>query len=925
MQSCCLFELRADDTPLSSASGTLAVVLSNEGEITSITMRNAKGESLQRSVSGRSIIAGTTSSDKQSETVADGGVRFRRNISSSAGQAVVTETFRPGDDQNSIIWELEIAGSGAPWSTSIQTYLELLHNENDFRFWSAWTRSDLPQHNGYANPLEPMDFTELHMIYGGNGGSTKPTLGFSVPIASWHNSQMDLGLSLVQSPFDFVQDMKLHTSPVGSVNFERTSLRISDQNIIRVEMCLAVHPADWRSGMGFLVGRYPEAFNPHSEIAHAVGGGGTYADYRGEDVDFEKFRKMGFSMNWSATFPWPYIGMSIPPVKSNDESWPSIGGTENSGHVIVSTSMCANVMNSYGTKMREQGFHQLEYFTVTEAGNFISPTPTERAAVEDADLWRSANDFIYHQIPNANLGIASWLQCRVVDPGDPAWKTEIIRQITDICIRLPQCSGVVIDRMDWLSRFNSKGDDGVTWTGTPKRSLLHSWHQVMEQMISVTKAHNKVVFGNVQDYRRLDAMRHLDGVYNENRSGGIHNLIAIAGVRKPVVTWGSPNNDAGFQEYLYLGIFPSLPFPKANHNTLPNAELESWFLDYGPMLNAIRGKRWVLLPHVLKVESGNALANIFEVDDGYVIPIVFGGVSLSARITLKNLPMGDLNALEAIYPGNNNWVRLMDVDSQGSFSFDVPLHRGCAMVRLTKSPRRNGEMVYNGGFERPLAPTSAYLPWGTKVDGWMTKNCTYPPLVASENFSSAFPSAPEGVQWGLIDFRADYNGGGSLLQLIGLVHEGQKYNWKIVFGNRSDVGYMAPFAFGLYSLSNNVLHARSVKHNTDVTMPQRGGSTQTFDIIWDSSGTGADGEPLYFKMDLPTYSGSSTAQLLIDALSVSCLSNGTALSICSRKTIRFKNYLIGRETDHSESSVNRLYKLVIFTLLDRAADHYVVF
>ncbi|MDD2598969.1 MAG: hypothetical protein PHO37_07080 [Kiritimatiellae bacterium] len=882
--ACGMLASLADGNSLSSRSGNLTIVISDAGEITDIALRGAGGDTLQRSAIGRSIIAGTTSGEVLQQRLDNGSVQYRRVVSAAAGQAVVTQRFSQGEDDASINWELEITGSGAPWTAPIQTYLELLHDQNDFRFWSAWTRSDLPQYNGYGNPLEPMDFSELHMKYGGNGsGAANPTLGFSVPIAMWLNSEQDLGLTLMQSPFDFVQDMTLHTSAAGAVNFERTSLRIAQSNTIKMKMHLAAHSAAWRAGMGFMVTRYPDSFNPHVPFAHEVGGGATYADYRGEELDAEKLRGMGFTMNWSATFPWPYIGMSIPPVKSNDETWQSIGGTENSGHKIVSTSMCAAVVNGYAGRMREQGFHQLEYFTVTEAGNFISPTPTVREAVKDEDLWRSANDFIYHQIPDANLGIGSWLDSRVVDPGDPAWQAEIVRQITDICVRLPLCSGVVIDRMDWLSKYNNKGDDGVTWSGTPKRSLLYSWHQVMERMISLTKEHNKVVFGNVKEFRRVDAIRHLDGVYNEFNSTGIHNLIALAGLRKPVMIWGSPNSDAGFQEYLYLGIFPSVPFPKANHNTLPDTELENRFIDYGAMFNAMRGKKWVMIPHVIQVDGSHALANIFEVEDGYVIPVVFGGASRTARITVKHLPFNDLKVLEIVHPGKTRWMKLMNVGDTDSLTIDVPLHRGCAMLRLNKvaCPSSGGEMAFNGSFEMPEAPLSNYLPWGTPVDGWSVEGMAHPPLVISETYSSAFPAAPDGDQWGLIDLRPSFNGGGSLLQFVGLVEAGKTYRWQVTLGNRDDVGYLAPRSFGLYSLSNNVFTAQSVKLAADVTMPQRSGTTQSFNVVWRNNCSNSGGEPLYFKFDFPVYNGSSTAQLLIDGISVSSVHPGTILSLCS--------------------------------------------
>lgn len=179
------------------------------------------------------------------------------------------------------------------------------------------------------------------------------------------------------------------------------------------------------------------------------------------------------------------------------------------------------------------------------------------------------------------------------------------------------------------------------------------------------------------------------------------------------------------------------------------------------------------------------------------------------------------------------------------------------------------EFTENGSFENPIVPVGSVSNWGTAVPGWMAAKMTHPPQIVSETFSAGCPPAPNGNQWGLVDFRAIHNGGGSIAQCLDTVDEGRLYRWQVTLGNRSDVGYGAPTVFGLYSVSNGVFKARSVKLAEDVTMPQQSGGTQHFNVVWDSAGSGADGEQLYFKLDVPVYSGSSTVQLLIDGLKVS--------------------------------------------------------
>ena len=92
--------------------------------------------------------------------------------------------------------------------------------------------------------------------------------------------------------------------------------------------------------------------------------------------------------------------------------------------------------------------------------------------------------------------------------------------------------------------------------------------------------------------RRLDILRHSDGVYSEQRGTGIHHMLAFPGACKPVIIWYSPaQKHTAFQEGLYLGFYHTVPFPKADHNTRPNEAIEKWFLRYGPLYNTMRGRK----------------------------------------------------------------------------------------------------------------------------------------------------------------------------------------------------------------------------------------------------------------------------------------------------------------------------------------------
>ena len=58
----------------------------------------------------------------------------------------------------------------------------------------------------------------------------------------------------------------------------------------------------------------------------------------------------------------------------------------------------------------------------------------------------------------------------------------------------------------------------------------------------------------------------------------------------------------------------------------------------------------MLEPHVIKVTSDNALANLFEVDTGYVVPVVFGGTATSATVEVGPLPIKQYSSTQSLQP-----------------------------------------------------------------------------------------------------------------------------------------------------------------------------------------------------------------------------------------------------------------------------------
>lgn len=673
----------ADSKAFEISVEDICVQLSPDGQITGIRLGK---EATVRAVIGGTAIGGCRAKGKVSRhEFEQGGIEFKRHFvqEGSRSRCTLVERFTPSDD--SIRWEIEIQGEREPWSAAIETRL-IWDKPQTATVWTAWGDSRPKKSPAWCDPLLPTPFANLELVYGARRYSDPKAI--SIPLVTVLDEAKDTALSLALSPEDLILDMKLNVTERGQFVFSRTNHRISAERPVGFAMDLVAHPADWRGGLGWMVRRYPAFFEPSNPAAHGMAGCGAYSSSNAENMDAETLMRMAFRINWKASFDFPYMGMFVPPVKSDDEEWTDFKNQQ--------TSIAR--MREYSRRMRAMGFHTLNYFNVTEFGAHFQYPPPPRKAKHDEDLWKDAQDFLYYALGEAILPgregkpIGSWEGCVAMDPGEPVYQNFLIDQVERHIAVFPESSGICIDRMDWLTFYNSRRDDGVSWVdGKPARSLVTSWHEIMSKIGPMMHDTGKVIFCNPH-YRRVDLLRHVDGVYDEfGQMPHSLNLCALLCVQKPVLAWTILTDDlrdtpdAYFQRHLHLGVYLTAPVPGNDHTILPDGRIEQFYLDYGPMLDALRGKRWVLTPHVVEVPGNEAKANLFSVPGGYVVPVTFGGNLSEANVVLRGLPKLSGQSsfrIEALHPGRSDWVPVVSVDKGDALILRVPLRRGCAMVRL---------------------------------------------------------------------------------------------------------------------------------------------------------------------------------------------------------------------------------------------------
>ncbi len=710
-------------------SPTVDLTLSQQGEITKMRFGKKK---VAREVTGDFAIARTTESGKVSvEALKEGGYEFVREVkcdSLERGARVVERYFPHGEG---IRMEIEITATGGDWGSELVSMFRYPVERDSVLFWTAWGNPQLdsasatPAARAYfdqlkqstareaitpdpryewLDPLVGMPFSNVRYSFGApyvrpdskKMGWFIPYQSdiFAIPMVTVLVPEKDAALSIALSPDDVINDLDLYVSAEGELRFERLFNRLRADRPLKLTLDLVGHEADWRSAMAWVSERDRKYFEPINPDVHKLGGTCAYAR-EFYDYDIDSLNEMAFTTNWQASFDFPYMGMFIPPV-AYDEEWIDLSGQPTS----------AKRMNEYAGRMKQDGFHVMSYFNITEFGNhLVYPRPAQTIQ-DEAQMWRNANDMVYHRFASAVVSKAernmapgeqqdpigvpywSWIRCFCVDPGDPTYQAHLIEQAKRHIEYLTNASGICIDRLDWTQLYNEKADDGVSWyAGAPARFLNSSWKETMSKIGPIFHEAGKSILVNNLT-KRIDQLEQADGIFCEfGNSGPALNTTGFMTVEKPAMGWiessqqvRSSGMDYFLQRYLYMGVFPMAPFPGNDHSIQPDDPgVVTLFMDYGKLFNRMKERRWVLEPHAVSVDDGAAKANIFDTPQGYVIPIVYGNQpQVRVRVPEWVAPNGK-GVCQVVYPGKDP-VEMQYSRMGQQLVFDVPLERECAMI-----------------------------------------------------------------------------------------------------------------------------------------------------------------------------------------------------------------------------------------------------
>jgi hypothetical protein len=668
----------------------LELSLSDQGELCGAML----GKGPARQLRGRTEVAGCrVDGEVKSRKLDGGGVEFTKPLLEVAQhrRCRLVERFRPTTD--SVRWELEITCDGPAWTTPIISELDWPVKAQS-RFWTAWMRGSGPQEDALA--AQPWQRAAW-------GYGAFCATGICIPVASCLDGSDDSGLSAVLSPEDAILDMALVTDANGTLRFARTKQRLGQNRTVKFALDIVAHEADWRGGLRWMTKRYPAYFDSPNPAAGGMAGCGAYPQVWSLPADTDRLKRMAFRLFWAASYDYPYYGMWLPPVDNDAQTWKT-------WRPVPPTQVSIAALRERARRVREAGFCYLNYFNCSEFGTFDANVKFDWSAADklpERELWKDGAAFLRRRLTDSLWRDASgkpstggWAPrgvSFVMDPAGRGWQEFLLEQARWHNEKIPDAVGIAMDRMWWAAPtiatarpINFGADDGVGWyEGRSGRHFSVSFKSFLAKLGPLMHQSGKIIIYNPFMSYRLDCYRDVDAFFDEGSGKVAINGSGLLAMRKPAVIWtGSPKGlqpdpDAFFQGHLYMGVYPMVPFPTNDHSINPNPAAERYYLDYGPLLEAMRGKTWVLQPHCVEVVGDKARANLFAVPGGYVAPVVYGGKSASVVVKLRNIPgLSAKTRCQVLLPGTAQPQSLASDSRPHELTVTVPLQRGCAMLQL---------------------------------------------------------------------------------------------------------------------------------------------------------------------------------------------------------------------------------------------------
>eukprot|EP00039_Didymoeca_costata_P001138 m.50088 g.50088 ORF g.50088 m.50088 type:complete len:898 (-) comp10646_c0_seq3:104-2797(-) len=409
-----------------------------------------------------------------------------------------------------------------------------------------------------------------------------------------------------------------------------------------------------------------------------------------------------------------------------------------------------STLESYSKDLGDLSFTPLLYGNYWEYGWNVSelniPLPSAcdnlepgiQNTTQGKEDWAfcTTNRFLRNKLPNApfrqwsNEGVTPRIHysgmggAAVLDAGDADYKTHLLRMVSLAIKSVPSAKGIVFDRTGYFGLVNVLADDGKSYIechdpkicptvnpGRKVRSQIVSLMNIKKEIGKVLHGSGKAMLWNAC-VQRADVVKHTDGFFNEIGWQPLDQLLnGFLGVGgKPHIAWNPgcdnpitakypipqcpnellTNTSAMLQRLMFFGAQPMLPLERNDHGItrhLANISADiKIFEDFGPLFRLMRGRRWWLTPHAVRIISSHGgQANAFIINNNTVlVAIVFGSPSFNTTLSIAPPPK-NFTSVSVLFPGASHSIPLpykrMD-DMRLQVDVLLPSVHACGLLQL---------------------------------------------------------------------------------------------------------------------------------------------------------------------------------------------------------------------------------------------------
>ena len=441
--------------------------------------------------------------------------------------------------------------------------------------------------------------------------------GIGVPVIDLYSAGLDVGLAMA-APFDLPKpELNIEVDKLwGEVRFIYTNIGLRPGTRPVAAMLLHVHAGDWRPALGWLFKKYGDYFTAGDPKIVKQEGPMTYGFPVLSDATIRQWKRdMGF--RWTEALFCP----SFENLAPREKEWMFDMMAPNSDGPKNRIACTRDMVRQYLRRLNRHGVASFAYFNACECGAEIAERDFSESRMQlDNGRWRKAWIFSDRKRFNWNMN------------PDPAtkWGRHVLAQARRMFAVFPELSGLFFDQLCYRTLDFSR-DDGVTmFQNRPCFDTHTVFPRMVQAVLKILRSKGRTVFANGP--YNIEVQKGIDGLMSEGSVEGLakYGYICLA---KPlmILTYGSklPAFEHTLKVCLKFGAFPDVRdhLTQTPRQHISPAEKDV-YARYLPLLETLRGRRWVFHPHALVMPPGYD-GNVFRSPRGRYIVTFFPEESVS--------------------------------------------------------------------------------------------------------------------------------------------------------------------------------------------------------------------------------------------------------------------------------------------------------